>query len=54
MNENRIHFVASSVNEGTAALEALKNRYGQTPLEDASVIVSQGSRVPGWVAQSST
>jgi NAD+ kinase len=37
-----IHFVASSVDEGTEALRSLKERYGQCSLEEARIIVALG------------
>ena len=37
-----IHFVASSVDEGTEALRSLKDRYGQCSLEEARIIVALG------------
>jgi NAD+ kinase len=38
----KIHFVASSVDPATAALDALIGRYGQVPCPEADVIVALG------------
>ena len=42
MTSERIHFVASRVNSAGEAIELMKKRYGQTPLEEAEVIVALG------------
>ena len=42
MASERIHFVASRINSATDVMELMKKRYGQTPLEEAEVIVALG------------
>ena len=42
MTSERIHFVASRINSATDVMELMKKRYGQTPLEEAEVIVALG------------
>jgi NAD+ kinase len=40
--ERKIHFVASQADAADSAVEALVERYGQTPIEEADVIVALG------------
>lgn len=42
MTSERIHFVASRIDSATDAMALMKKRYGQTPLEEADVIVALG------------
>lgn len=42
MTSERIHFVASRVDSAGEAVELIKKRYGQTPLDEAEVIVALG------------
>ena len=42
MTNTRIHFMASQVQPAGEAIASMKNRYGQTPLEEAEVIVALG------------
>ena len=42
MTSERIHFVASRVDSAGEAMALMKKRYGQTPLEEAEVIVALG------------
>ena len=42
MDSHRIAFVAAQTEEAQAALAALKSRYGDTPIEEAEVIVALG------------
>ncbi|MGB7452278.1 MAG: NAD kinase, partial [Lysobacterales bacterium] len=42
MTSERIHFVASRVDSAGEATALMKKRYGQTPLEEAEVIVALG------------
>lgn len=42
MTNERIHFVASRVDSAAEAIALMKKRYGQTPLEEAEVIVALG------------
>ena len=42
MTSERIHFVASRIDSATDAMALMKKSYGQTPLEEAEVIVALG------------